>query len=295
MNNIKDSFSIQDLELLSGIKAHTIRIWEKRYELLTPSRINRNVRVYDIQSLQKLLNISFLNSNGFKISVLSKLSEEEIIEKTKEIALVDHSNSLVVNELLIAMFSFDQNIFHKVCEKELDKISFHDFFLSSLVPLLNRVGLLWQTNVIKPTHEHFISNLIYQEIMRQTVSRTRVSYEEDEEVYVLFLPEGEIHELGLLFFNYFLIDKGYRTVYVGRSISTKDLFELNTKFKQITWVSGIIIEKTTVEKQAIVDEISQLLLDTENKCWLIGEGWDVENKCNMFVFSGLVDLINTVS
>jgi len=159
MNKIKDTFTIQDFEILTGIKAHTIRIWEKRYNLLAPSRINRNVRVYSLSDLQKILNISLLYNNNYKISKIAKLSDALLSEEAKTVALSDFSNNYEINSLLLCMYTFDENLFQNTYLKLLKKDSF-----------INHLGLLWQTNSIKPAHEHFISNLIYQKIALNTAA-----------------------------------------------------------------------------------------------------------------------------
>ena len=164
INKIKDTFTIQDLEILTGIKAHTIRIWEKRYELLSPTRLNRNVRTYAITDLQKILNVTLLYKSGYKISKISKLSDNQIADETKAFALNDFANTYEINSLIICMYTFDQNLFHEIYDQQIEKITFREIFTNTYIPLLTHLGLLWQTDSIKPAHEHFVSNLIYQKI-----------------------------------------------------------------------------------------------------------------------------------
>ena len=201
VNKIKDTFTIQDLEILTGIKAHTIRIWEKRYELLNPTRLNRNVRTYAITDLQKILNVSLLYKSGYKISKISKLSDNQIADETKAFALSDFSNTYEINSLIICMYTFDQNLFHEIYDQQSEKITFREIFTNTYIPLLTHLGLLWQTDSIKPAHEHFVSNLIYQKIALN-IAKIPVNKKSNNPINVLFLPYGEIHELGLLFLNY---------------------------------------------------------------------------------------------
>ena len=128
VNKIKDTFTIQDLEILTGIKAHTIRIWEKRYELLNPTRLNRNVRTYALSDLQKILNVSLLYKSGYKISKISKLSDNQIADETKAFALSDFSNTYEINSLIICMYTFDQNLFHEIYDQQSEKITFRDIY-----------------------------------------------------------------------------------------------------------------------------------------------------------------------
>ena len=203
MNNIKDTFTIQDLEILTGIKAHTLRIWEKRYDLLNPSRINRNVRVYSLSDLQKILNVSLLYNNNYKISKISKLSDSQLADEAKSFALSSFSNNYEINSLVICMFTFDESLFHEIYLEQNKNSSFTEIFTNTYIPLLTHLGLLWQTESIKPAHEHFISNLIYQKIALNIASLP-INKNASDHVTVLFLPFGEIHELGLMFLNYHL-------------------------------------------------------------------------------------------
>ena len=296
MNNIKSTFVIQDLEILSGIKAHTIRIWEKRYDLLQPMRMNRNVRLYDLNSLQKLLNISILNNSGHKISAISKLNDEQIAEQAKEVALNDDlTKNYTINALIMAMYSFDEEAFQKIYHEEIKKNSFEELFISVYVPVLKYMGILWQTDSIKPVHEHFISNLIFQKITTHTHNLKTVKSKNDLNTYILFLPEGEMHEIGLLFLNYLLRSNGMNTVYLGRGIPLNNLIELKDQFKKTVWVSGLIIDKPDEDKTSIIASIVDLLKGTTNTCWLIGENWSEVSGADtkgVNYFGNFVDLMD---
>ena len=165
MNNIKTNFSIKDLENLTGIKAHTIRIWEKRYNLLQPNRSDTNIRNYSIESLQKLLNVSFLNENGYKISKIAKLQANEIPSLVREIATSGKQKHHAVNALKMAMLNFDQTLFYTTYNNLLQQHTFKDIFHEVFLPLLKDIGILWQTDTINPAHEHFISTLIKQKVL----------------------------------------------------------------------------------------------------------------------------------
>ena len=156
MNNIKANFSIKDLENLTGIKAHTIRIWEKRYNLLSPDRSDTNIRNYSIASFQKLLNISYLNNNGLKISKIADLKEEEIPIKVREIASRGKVEDHAINAFKMAMVNFDQKLFYNTYNNLIEHKTFKNIFYTVFIPLLNEIGLLWQTDTITPAQEHFI-------------------------------------------------------------------------------------------------------------------------------------------
>ena len=294
MNKIKDTFTIQDFEILTGIKAHTIRIWEKRYNILTPSRINRNVRVYSLSELQKILNISLLYKNNYKISKIAKLSDDLLSEEAKTVALSDFSNNYEINSLLLCMYSFDENLFQNTYLKLLKKDSFIEIFSNTYIPLLNHLGLLWQTNSIKPAHEHFISNLIYQKIALNIAALPNIETT-NEPVNVLFLPFGEIHDLGLFFLNYYLKLKGERTVYLGKSIPFDNLFYVNSQIKSITWITYFMLDTTTEVKTMFLDNVEKLVSNNKNTSVIVGNIWDdfsKENKNEKIIFkTSLQDLI----
>ena len=165
MNSIKSKFSIKDLENLSGIKAHTIRIWEKRYGLFNPNRTDTNIRYYSVESLQKILNIAYLNNNGYKISKIAKLDEATISTKVSELAQEANSNNHYVDLFKLSMLNFDQSLFTKIYREIASKHPFEYLFYHIIVPFLDEIGLLWQTNTITPAHEHFIVELVKQKIL----------------------------------------------------------------------------------------------------------------------------------
>src|SRR5690606_16574675 len=168
MNIVKDSFSIKDLENLSGVKAHTIRIWEKRYKLFNPNRTDTNIRYYSLASLQKLLNTVLLCNNGHKISKIAQLPEEEIPDLVKKIGSEGSINNDFLNSFKLAMVNFDRSQFEKTYNTLITTKTFREIFYDVFIPLLTELGLLWQTDTINPAHEHFISGLIKQKVIANT-------------------------------------------------------------------------------------------------------------------------------
>ncbi|MGA1150309.1 MAG: MerR family transcriptional regulator, partial [Flavobacteriaceae bacterium] len=173
MERIKSTFSIKNLENLSGIKAHTLRIWEKRYNLLEPERTDTNIRRYSLESLKKLLNVTLLYNHGFKISKIASLDSDEIPELVRSIALKSNSEQVSINAFKLAMINFDYELFDA---NYLEISHHHDFeyiFLNMFMPLMRELGILWQTGAISPSHEHFITSLVKQKIHLQTESLQR--------------------------------------------------------------------------------------------------------------------------
>ncbi len=271
MNTLKKTFTIRDLENLSGIKAHTIRIWEKRYNLLSPERTDTNIRRYSLQSLQKLLNITLLYSNGHKISKIANLNENKIPELVT--GLVSKNNkSQIINTFKLSMINFDQQLFTQTYKTLLLEKSFSEIFKEVFVPLLNDLGLLWQTDTICPAHEHFISNLIKQKILINTQELTIPQDGLNKKTtFVAYLPENEIHEIGLLYLNYEIASRGYKTVYLGQTVPLENLEEVMKTFDNTTFLSYFTVSPS---KDKINDYIEQFNILTTNypstQLWLLG-------------------------
>lgn len=257
---------------MTGIKAHTIRIWEKRYGILNPERVGGNIRVYSLTDLQKILNLSLLVQNNFRISKLAKLSDGELAEHAKQISKESSKEDHYLNRLTMSMFSFNEQLFEEVYQEQIEVLSFEEIFIHTYAPLLNYIGLLWQTDGINPAHEHFISNLIRQKIALNLAKFSRVS-QNAEQVHVLFLPQGEIHDIGLQFLDYRLKSSGEKTIYLGKDIPFDDLLDINSQFEEINWVCSFMIDKSTDEKQRFIEKVSRLLDGTENSFWIIGRIW----------------------
>lgn len=246
MELIKQNFSIKDLENLSGIKAHTIRIWEKRYNIMTPNRTETNIRSYDLGNLQKILNVTFLNEHGYKISRIAKLSDEEIGKMVKNVAASTSDQNRAINSFKIAMINFDQVLFNTTYKLLLTKKSFREIFLEIFVPLLSEIGLLWQTDTINPVHEHFLVGLIKQKLYLNIAQLEDKNEYDSNDLYVLFLPENEIHDLGILYLNYELNFHNKKTIYLGPSMPIADMKYLleihpNPKFISYLTISSLQI------------------------------------------------------
>lgn len=269
---IKTTFSIKDLENLSGIKAHTIRIWEKRYDLLVPERSESNIRCYDTSSLQKILNVSYLNNNGFKISAIAALDDKGIERQVNELVLKENNSNHSVQRIKMAMVNFDKHLFDEVYNNGLQKFGFRGVFREILIPFLNELGFLWLTNTVNVAHEHFITHLIKQKLLAHLESVEYKTNQQSNELYVMFLPPNEMHDLGLLFLNYELLSRGCKTVYLGASMTLDHLHY----FKGIT-EKPIFITYITVYPS--LKKIPKFLKQFENKVskgdnnelWILGQ------------------------
>jgi MerR family transcriptional regulator, light-induced transcriptional regulator len=215
------NYSIKELEQLSGIKAHTIRIWEKRHRLIAPQRTHTNIRFYSDYDLKKIINVSTLNSNGLKISVIAKMSEEELTRKVMEISNATNKATIYIDQLVTSMLELDEEKFETDLQTLEQKFGFETMITDVVYPFLEKIGLLWQTGNITPAHEHFISNLIRQRVIVATASLPIVK--KGTVRAVLFLPENEFHEIGLLFYHYIARKQGFKTYYLGQAVPHQDL------------------------------------------------------------------------
>lgn len=240
------SYSIKDLEKLSRVKAHTIRIWEKRYGLLAPERTGTNIRFYSDEDLRKLLNISLLNNNGVKISKVANMSDAQLRAQVLEMqneheGITDH-----VESLILAMTELDEERFEKVMGNCVLRSGFEATMLEVIQPFLQRVGVLWLIDAVKPGQEHFISNLIRQKVISAIDGLVPVKHEKPLTI-LFFLPEGELHEMGLLFGHYLARKHGHKSIYLGQSVPFEDLAPVVEHRRPDTLVTGFISHQNVQE------------------------------------------------
>ena len=270
INNIKSMFSIKDLENLSGIKAHTIRIWEKRYDILQPMRTDTNIRLYDLASLQKLLNITLLHDYGYKISKIATYPQEKIPSLVREIISSKTAKSHAISEFKMAMMNFDQELFFNTYNWLIAEKSFKEVFHQVFIPLLDELGLLWQSDTITPAHEHFISYLIKQKVLVNTEKLQVLKPTKTDKIFVLSLPMNEIHELGLMYLNYEILLQGYKTVFLGESMPINNLKDLKKHFNSIVFISYMTVQPERDMLDSYIQKMSVELLDDTTEVWFIG-------------------------
>ncbi|WP_373059183.1 MerR family transcriptional regulator [Zunongwangia sp. H14] len=271
MELVKQNFSIKDLEHLSGIKAHTIRIWEKRYNVLSPDRTSTNIRTYDSTSLQKILNIAFLNEHGYKISRISKLNDEEISRMVKRISASSSRENRAINALKLAMINFDEQLFHNTYERLMESKSFNEIFEEVFLPLLQEIGTLWQTDTIKPIHEHYIVELIKQKLYINLGELKKKEVKQNpEHVFVLFLPENEIHDIGILYIDYLLLLNNKSTIYLGPNLPIENLSYLLERNSNISFISYFTIAPQDIK--SFIDEFQEKICSVRSsELFLFGQ------------------------
>ncbi|NGY38471.1 MerR family transcriptional regulator [Flavobacterium sp. XN-5] len=298
MNNIKNVFSIKDLENLSGIKAHTIRIWEKRYNVLQPMRTDTNIRLYDLASLQKLLNITLLHDYGYKISKISAYPEAEIPQMVREIVSSKSAKNHAITAFKMAMMNFDQELFLNTYNWLSEEKSFKEIFHQVFIPLLEELGLLWQTDTITPAHEHFISCLVQQKLLVNTEKLQLVRPTQLDKVFVLSLPMNEIHELGLMYLNYEILYRGYKTIYLGESMPIDNLKDLKKHFNSIVFVSYLTVQPELSAINDYIVEMTNQLVDESTELWYTGRLTQFIDKKylsdRIVVFNSIAELIEKI-
>lgn len=217
------TYSIKDLEQLSGIKAHTLRIWEQRHKLLCPKRTETNIRYYDDSDLKLILNVALLNDNGFKISKIASMSPVEMREEVIKLTERSLTHDDQIHALTICMIEIDEERFDKILSTNILKLGFEQTMLNIIYPFMSKIGVLWQTGAINPAQEHFISNLIRQKLI---VAIDGQISQEGGKKFLLFLPEGELHEVSILFASYLIKSKGHKVIYLGQNTPKDDLISV---------------------------------------------------------------------
>ncbi len=228
-------FSIRDIENLTGIKAHTLRIWEQRYGILQPKRTPTNIRFYDALDLKTALRISLLNQYGYKISRIHRMTEEEMNTLIRKINDSEFRLQLLVNELLEATLAIDIAHFEELLDLYLKKYGIEQTVEQLIFNFLEKIGIMWMTDRIFPAQEHLISNIIYRKMA--LAIELLPKYPVQSPAFLLFLPEGEIHDLGLMYINYLLKKKRINTIYLGPNTPYTDaLFVYEVKKPEYIYV-----------------------------------------------------------
>lgn len=253
-------YSIGDLEKLSGIKAHTVRIWEKRYDLLSPKRTDSNIRYYDDDDLKQLMNVAILKKQGMRISQIAALSSKEIKKKVREANQNDSAGHPQIDALTLAMIEFDQDHFDDLMDKYIESMGFETCMVEVIYPLLNKLSILWMTGSIKPVQEQFMSFMIRNRIIGATheLPAPRSDFK-----FLLFLPEGENQEISLLFLQYILRARSIQTVNIGLGVSTQDVRDACQIVKPEFLFTIINQPPEGMSAKALLKQFSQLAPDAK--------------------------------
>lgn len=253
------TYSIKDLGNISGIKPHTIRIWEQRYDLLKPLRTDTNIRYYDDLQLKKLLNVCELINSGMKISHISQLSQARFSEEIDKIIAQsfkgeDHFDT-IVNQMVIAISTFDEILFEKVFSNSILRFGLTITYFNILYPVLIKVGMLWGKSELLPAQEHFFSNLVKQKFFSAIDSLPLP--QKSDQTWVLFLPEHEEHEIGLMFANYIIRKNGKKVVYLGSKVPYENLSEVVRSTQGSHLYTFFVKNHSTQRIESIVNNLTE--------------------------------------
>lgn len=232
-------YSLLELVKLTGIQAATIRVWERRYNILKPHRTQTNRRFYDDDDLRRLLNITTLYRNGVKISKIAAFSPTEIEDEVKNLTKDFITYDTSIDSMIVAMISYNKNAVNEILLRSIINKGFEDTFIGLVFPFLIRVGVLWQTGNLNTGAEHFISNIFRSKLISAIDSLISVDNRENKRV-IMYLPENELHELSLLFYEYLIIKMGYEVIYLGQSTPIDSVIEVTEKWHTDVLVTGLI-------------------------------------------------------
>lgn len=251
-------YSIKEVETLSGIKAHTLRIWEQRYDILKPKRTDTNIRYYSDDQLRLILNISTLNRSGFKISRIAAMRPEQVREEVLKVETTHDEPDFLLDSLIHSMLDFDEYRFEKTLHSAIVKMGFEDAFTKLVFPFLIRTGVMWQAGSVRVVQEHFISNLIRRKISA-AIDGIYVELTDTAKRFVLFLPENENHEILLLFTEYLLRKKNHHVIYLGCSLPLSELDFVAKSFRPDYLITYLTIPAEDTSLTTYVQRISKAL------------------------------------
>ncbi len=268
-------YSINDLEKLSGVKAHTIRIWEKRYGVIIPKRTKTNIRFYQDSDLQLLLNVAFLNKRGLKISKIACLSKAEIKARVAEHTEVHEKFEDQLDALTLAMFEFDEYNFNKILDHNIKQKGFGTTMMEVIYPLLDKISVMWIAGSIKNVHESFITQIVKRKILI-AIESLKIEKSIKKKKYLIYLPKKENHELSLFFLEFVLKEHGFNVLNIGMGIISEDIIEASQVFKP-DYIFTIINE--SYEGKALQDYIDKVL-DANKNTHLLITGYQVSQQRN---------------
>lgn len=287
-------YSIKDLEKLSGIKAHTIRIWEQRYRLLQPKRTDTNIRYYMDDDLRLLLNVALLKKNGMRISKIASMDEATISDKVKELAEANFEKETQLDTLTIAMIEMDEYKFDKIISTNIKEIGFEQTMLTVIHPFLEKLSVLWLTGSVQPVQESFTTYLIRQKLIVE-IDKLPVVIGNVKK-FMVYIPNGEMNELSILFMQYLLKSRGFMVIYLGQDVGISDL-DTAIGIQRPDYIFTIISKP--FKKQSLQEYVNQLSSTFPDVQWLFSgiqfAPKSIKNIGNTTILTGLNDTLDFLS
>lgn len=283
-------YSINDLEKLCGIKAHTLRIWEKRYEIITPKRTAANIRYYLDDDLQKVLNIAFLNKNGVKISKIAKLSEKELVEEVSKYTDVDVTDDDKMDALIFAMIELNEYKFNKILDHNIKENGYEATMNEIIYPFMDKLSMMWMAGSVKGAHENFVASLIRRKTII-AIDQYSTTFNPKAPKFILFLPKEETHELSLLFLHFLLKKMGATVINLGTNVSLIDVIE-SQQITNAEYVFTLFNDSfTETPLQPYLDDISNHM----KHCQVLISGYqtiaqNIKTKSNITILPGINDV-----
>ncbi len=281
-------YSIKDIENLSGIKAHTLRIWEKRFNILTPRRTETNIRYYLTEDLQKILNIALLNKNGYKISQIAGMGEDEISKTVAALTDVDVVHEGNIDGLVLSMFELNESKFNSIIEKHIEADGIEKTMNEVIYPFLDKLSTMWFTGSIKGVHESFVSYIIRRKLV---AAIDRIKPDKSKLKAIIYLPEGETQELSLLYLHYILRKNGVDVLNLGNFVPLIEVIEAQQIFKSKYIFTFFNDSFTETPLQTYIDEIGNYL--KECKIYISGYQTIVQSltlPSNMSIMGAISDV-----
>ena len=267
----EQGYSIKDLEVLSGVKAHTIRIWEKRYNLLVPQRTETNIRYYTDEDLKRMLNISMLVRNGYKISKVSKWDDKKISETILNLTSENTSESDYIEQLILYMVNFDNISFYRLTNEIINKMGLEEAVTRVFFNFFIRIGTYWQVGAVFPAQEHYVSTIFRQKLIAE-IDKLGIVHSRPETI-LFFLPEKEMHEMSLLFYSYLAHKMGYRVIYLGQFVPQEDLNKIQEQVR-IDFVFTAFINSITKEDlESYLESVKEMFHDQK----IFITGWQIQS------------------
>lgn len=284
-------YSINDLEQLSGIKAHTIRIWEKRYSIISPKRTATNIRYYQDEDLKHILNVAILNRNGFKISKIAAMNKVTIDREAAQIANVHFCQDDLIDALTLGLIELDERKFHRVIDSNIEQNGFEKTMLDVVYPMLNKLSMLWMTGSIKPVHENFMMMMIRQKIIVAIDSAHRC-HSLSPHKFMIYMPEDEAQELNFLFLDYLIATRKHRVINLGSNINVGDLEEAY-RMQRPGYMFVVISEN----KSIVLQDYLQTLSDRFPEATILVTGYQVvaqniQPPENVVILSSMSETVN---
>ena len=264
LKNIMGNYSIDQFSSITGITKFVLRTWENRYDYLKANRSETNIRIYTDDMLVRGLNTNYLLENGYKISKISKISEIEITKIVDEIKVnkIDGKENYYINQIIISTLEFNTSKFNKVFEEGILDFGILDFYEKVILTTLDRIGILWLTNKLGPSQEHFLSENIKQKLI--VASDIYLTQEYKKETWLLFLPENEFHEIGLLFARFLIVKNGFNVIYLGSNIPYESLNQVHEKIKIDNTLMFSVSNSSKININSTIEYLESNFQSTKN-------------------------------